>query len=56
MMEQVIDECYYMAEDKAMQIRLVQDSHLSLYADSAKVARVMRDLINTMIYVGNKGK
>lgn len=56
MMEQVIDECYYMAEDKAMQIRLVQDSHLSLYADSAKVVRVMRDLINTMIYVGNKGE
>lgn len=56
MMEQVIDECYYMAEEKSMQIRLVQDSHLSLYADSAKIARVIRDLLNTMIALGKEGE
>ena len=56
MMEQVIDECYYMADDKQMQIRLVQDSHLPLYADSVKIARVMRDLLNTMIALGRYGE
>lgn len=56
MMEQVIDECYYMADEKQIQIRLVQDSHLSLFADSAKIARVIRDLLNTMIALGKEGE
>lgn len=56
MMEQVIDECYYLAEEKDMQIRLTQDQHLALYADSTKIARVIRDLLNTMIALGKVGE
>ena len=56
MMEQVIDECYYLAEEKQMQIRLTQDQQVRLYADASKIARAMRDLLNTMIVLGNEGE
>ena len=54
MMEQVIDEFYPTLEEKGMRVELQCASHLELYADNDKVARVMRDLLRNMIELGKR--
>lgn len=52
MMEQVIDEYYPYIEEKGMQVDLQSSSHLELYADNEKIARVMRDLLRNVVELG----
>lgn len=53
MMEQVVDESYELMEEKNVQVALRYPHQLPLFADSDKIARVMRDLIRNMIMLAN---
>lgn len=55
MMEQVVDAYYPNTEERQMQVILQTPPKLSLYADNDKIARVMRDLLQTLIELGQKG-
>lgn len=52
MIEQVFDEYYYLLEEKNMQVSLHYDHAFPYYADTDKLARVMRDLLSNMITIG----
>lgn len=54
MMEQIIDESYELMEEKQILVDLTYPHQLPLYADSDKIARVMRDLIRNMIMLANQ--
>ena len=54
MLEQVVDEYYEFMEEKQIRVKMECATQLALYSDSAKMARVMRDLMRNLIELGNR--
>lgn len=55
MLEQVVDEYYSAMEEKNMSVSMEYGTQLWMYADSAKIARVMEDLLRNLIELGEEG-
>ena len=54
MIEQVLDEYYYLVEEKNMTVSFLYEHAFPYYADTDKLARVMRDLLRNMISLGKE--
>ena len=52
LIEQVIEEYYYLLEEKNMQISFQYEEHVTITADNEKIARVIRDLLRNLCIIG----
>ena len=52
LIEQVIDEYYYLLDEKQMQVSFQYDEVVSIVADNEKIARVIRDLLYNLCMIG----
>ena len=52
LVEQVLDEYYYLLEDKQMSVSFDYNDLVWIYADNEKIARVIRDLLRNLCAIG----
>ena len=52
LIEQVIEEYYYLLEEKQMELSFDYDEVVSIVADNEKIARVIRDLLQNLCMIG----